>query len=184
MKGQVYSGKSSGFVLSGSLPISLLSCSVVSVAFVLLVLNYMSSCFIIHCSGHLVNHIVPFFQLTSRLCLTSQSWPKNISVPSNSVTTASNCSLWLLISISREATFVTSPFFIPSVLKTSNEKFIGFVGIFLFLTNYSSIPVYVHPKSTNVLILSFFSFFVSTFACTFNSLFPLLLQWFGIIYLL
>ena len=69
----MYSGKSSGFVLSGFLPISLLSCSVISIVFVLLVLNLMSSCFIVHCPGHLVNYIVPFFQLTSGLCLTSQS---------------------------------------------------------------------------------------------------------------
>ena len=75
MKGRMYSGKSSGFVLSGSLLISPLSCylvSVVSVAFVLLVLNLISLCFIVQLLEHLVNLMVPFFQLTSGLCLTSQ----------------------------------------------------------------------------------------------------------------
>ena len=171
----MYSGKSFGFVLSDFLLISPLSCSIVSVAFVLLVLNVMSLYFIVHCPGHLVNLMVPFFQLTSELCLTSQSWPKNMSVLSKSVTAASSCFLWLLISISRGATLVTSPFLVPSALKTLNEKFISFVGILLSLTNYSSIPVCMHPESTNALTLSFFLFFVFMFACTFNSLFPLLL---------
>ena len=135
------------------------------------------------CSGHLVNRIVLFFQLTSGLCLTSQSWPRNISIPSRFVTTASNCSVYLSISISRGATLVTSPFFVPSALKTLNEKLIGFVGIFLSLTNCSSIPMCVHSESTNVLISSFFPFFVLIFACTFNSCFPLLFRQFEITYL-
>ena len=179
----MYSGRSSGLVLSGSLPISPLSCSVLSIAICLLVLNRISSYFIMQCPEHLVNCIVLFFQLTSGLCLTSQLWPRNISVLSRSVTAASSCSVCPLILISRGATLVTSLFFVPSVLKTSNEKLIGFVGIFLSLTNYSLISVCVHPESTSALTSSFFLFFVLTFACMFNSHFPLLLWRFGITYL-
>ena len=98
------------------------------------------------------------------------------------VTTASSYSLCLLILISRDTTLVTSPFFVLSVLKTLNEKFIGFVYILFFLTSCSSIPVCVHPKSTSALTLRFFPFFVLTFAYTFNS-FSALLCWLGIIYL-
>ena len=84
----------------------------------------------------------------------------------------------------QHATLVTSSFFIPSTLKTSNEKFSGFIWILLFLTSCLSISVCVHQESTNVLTLSFFLFFVFTSAYTFNSLFSLLLWQFGIIYLL
>ena len=73
VKDQMYSSKSSGFVLSGFLLLSCSLVSIVSVAFVLLVLNLISLCFIVQLSGHLVNLIVLFFQLTSVLCLTSQS---------------------------------------------------------------------------------------------------------------
>ena len=162
-------------VLSGSLPILPLSCSVLSITICLLVLNQISSCFIVQCPRHLINHIVLFFQLTSGLCLTSQSWPRNISVPSRSVTAAFSCSVCLLILISRGTTLVTSPFFVPFALKTLKEKSIDFVGIFLSLTNYSLIPMYVHPESTSALTSSFFLFFILIFACTFNSCFSLLL---------
>ena len=106
-----------------------------------------------------------------------------MSVPFKSITAASNCSLWPLILIFRGATLVTSSFFIPSALKTSNEKFIGFVWILLSLTNCLSILVYVYLESTRALTFSFFLFFVFTFACMFNFHFPLLLLQFGIIYL-
>ena len=142
----MYSSRSSGFVLSSSFPISPLSCVVVffiSVFFLLLVLNYMFSCFIIQFPRHLINLIVPFFQLTFRLCLTSQSCPKNMLVPSRSAIAASRVSLCLLISISRGTTLVTSPFFVLLVLKTSKEKFIDLVGILLFLTSCLSIPICV-----------------------------------------
>ena len=129
MKGRMYLGRSSGFVGSGSLPISPLSCSVLSVtiSFVRLELNHISLCVIIQLPGHLVNLMVPVFQLTSGLCLTNQSCPKNMSVLSKSVTTASSVSLCPLISTSRGATLVTSPFFVPSVLNTSKEKSIFLV---------------------------------------------------------
>ena len=126
----MYSGKSSGFVLSSSFLISLLSCfllSVVSIALVFLDLNHMSSCFIVQFPRHLVILIVPFFQLISRLCLTNQSCPRNMSVPSRSITAASKVSLCLFISIPRGTTLVTSPFFIPLALNTSKEKLISLV---------------------------------------------------------
>ena len=187
INGQIYSSRSSGFVLSGSFPISPLSYIVVFfvfISFVLLVLNCMSSCFIVQFPGHLVNLMVPFFQLTSRLYLTSQSCPKNMLVPSRSITATSKISLCLLISISRSATLVTSPFFVLSVLKTSKAKFIGLVGIFLSLINCSSISVCVQLEFTSVFTFNLLLFFVLMFACTFNSFFPLLVQQFGIIYLL
>ena len=186
MNDQMYSGKSSRFVLSGSFPISLLSCSwlsFVSVSLVRLELNCISLCIIMQFPGHLVNLMVPFLQLTSGLCLTSQSCPKNISIPSKSITATSKVSLCLLISISRGATLVTSPFFVPSVLNTLKEKSIDFVWILLSLTNCLSIPIWVHLESTSAFTFRFLPFFVLTSACTFNSLFPSLVQWFGITYL-
>ena len=140
----IYSSKSSGSVLSGFFLISPLSCfllSVVFVALVLLELNHMSLCFIVQFPGHLVNLIIPFFQLTSGLCLTNQLCPRNMSVPSRSVTPASKVSLCPLISIPRGATLVTSLFFVPLVLNTSNKKFIGLVWILLSLTSCLLIPV-------------------------------------------
>ena len=127
--------------------------------------------------------MVLFFQLTFRLCLTSQSCPKNMSILFKSATAASNYSLWPLILISKGATLVTSPFFVLFALKTSNEKLIGFICILLFLTNCSSIPIYMHPESTSAFTFKFLPFFVFTSTCTFNSHFPLLLQQSRIIYL-
>ena len=168
--------------MSGSLPILSLSCSLLSVVYVILVLNSISWCFILQLHGHLVNYIIPFFQLTSGLYLANQSYLRNMSVPFESVTAASSYFLCLLISISKCATLVTSPFFVPSTLKTLNEKFIGFVCIHLSLTGCLSIPICVHSESTNTLTLRFLPFFVFTFAHTFNSLSILLCQ-FGITYL-
>ena len=130
-----------------------------------------------------MNFMVLFFQLTSGLCLTSQSCSKNISVLFRSVTAASSCFLWPLISISKGTTLVTSLFFILSTLKTSNKKLIGFVYILFFLTNYLSIPVCVHLESTNAFTFKFLLFLIFMSACIFNSLFPLLFQQFGMIYL-
>ena len=170
-------------MLSSFLPISPLSCSLIFIAFVLLVLNLMSSCFIVQLSRHLVKLMVLFSQLTSGLCLTSQLYSKNMSVLFKSVIATSNCSLWLLISISRGATLVTSPFFVLSALKTSNEKLISFVFILLFLTICSSIPICVHLEYTSAFTFKFLPFFIFTFAYTFNSCFSLLLWQFRIIYL-
>ena len=176
----MYSSKSSGFVLSSSLPTSPLSCFI---SFVLLELNHISLCIIVQLPGHLMNLIVPFFQLTSGLCLTNQLCPKNMSVLSKSVTAASSFYLWLLILISRGATLVTSLFFVLSMLHTLKEKLIDFIWIFLSLTSCLLIPMWVHLKSTNALTFNFLPFFVLTFACTFNSLFPSLAQRFRITYL-
>ena len=74
-----------------------------------------------------MNLMVLFFQLTSGLCLTSQSCSRNMSIPSKSITATSRVSLCLLILISRSATLVTSLFLVPLVLNTSKEKSIGFV---------------------------------------------------------
>ena len=167
----MYSGKSSGFVLSSSFPISLLSYVVIFIACVLLVLNLTSWCFIIQLSEHLVNFIIPFFQLTSGLCLTSQSCSRNISVLFKSITTASSYSLYPFISTSRGATLVISLFFVLSALNTSNKKFISLVWILLSLTNYSLILVCMYLKFTSAFTLSFLLFFVFMSACTFNSLF-------------
>ena len=165
----------------GSFPISPLSCFLVSIACVLLVLNSMSWCFILQDSGHLIDYIVSFFQLTSGLCLTIQSCSKNISIPFRSVTAASSYSLCLLILISKSATLVTFPFFVLFALKTSNKKLISFVWILLSFTNCSLNSIYVHLKSTSILTLKFFPFFILTFAYIFNS-FLELLYWLGIIY--
>ena len=177
----IYSGKSSGFVVSGFFLILPLSYSLFSVACVLLVLNSISWCFILQLSRHLVNHIILFFQLTSGLYLTNQSCPRNMSIPFKFITAASSCSLCLLILIFRSAILVTSLFFVPSALKTSKEKLISFIWILLSFTNCSSILICVHLESTNILILRFLLFFVFTFAHIFNSLSALLHQ-FGIIY--
>ena len=128
--------------------------------------------------------MVLFFQLTSGLCLTSQSCPKNMSVLFKSATATSNCSLWPLILISRSATLVTSLFFVLFALKTSNEKLIGFICILLSLTNCSSITICMHPESTSTFTFKFLPFFVFTSTRIFNSHFLLLLQQFRIIYLL
>ena len=104
-----------------------------------------------------------------------------MSIPFKSVTIASSYSLCLLILISRGTTLVISLFFIPSTLNTSNEKLIDFVWILLFFTNCLLIPVCVHSELTNTLTLRFFSFFIFTFTCTFNSI-SVLLHQFGIIY--
>ena len=100
-----------------------------------------------------------------------------------SITIASSVSLCLLILISKDATLVTSLFFILSVLKTSNEKFIEFVWILLSLTNCLLISVCVHLESTRALTFNFFPFFVFISAYMFNSCFLLLFWWFRIIYL-
>ena len=105
-----------------------------------------------------------------------------MSIPFKSITTASSCFLYLLISIFRSATLVISLFFILSVLKTLNEKFIGLVCICFSLTNYLSISIYMYLESTSVLTLRFLLFFIFIFARMFNSLF-ILLCWFGITYL-
>ena len=120
--------------------------------------------------------------MTFGLCLISQLHSKNMSVLFRSVTATYSCFLCLLILISRGAKLVTSLFFVPSVLKTSNEKLISLVCILFSLTSCLSIPVWVYLESTSALTLRFFLFLVLTFTHTFNSFSILLLQ-FRIIYL-
>ena len=98
----------------------------------------------------------------------SWSCPRNMFIPFKFITVASSCSLYPLILISRSIILVTSPFFVLSVLKTSNEKFIGFVYILLSLTSYLLISVYMYLKSTSALSLRFLPFFVFMFACMFD----------------
>ena len=141
----------------------------------------MSWWFILYVLEHLVNFIIPLSQSTSGLCFTNQSYFKNISMPFRSVTAASICSLCLLISTSNGVNLVTSPFFVLSTLKTSNDLSIGSVLILSSLTNCSLIPVWVHPESTSACSCDSFLFFVLMLVCMFNSL-SLLFLWFGIIY--
>ena len=131
----------------GSLPIFPLFYSLLPIACVLLVLNSISWCFILQLSEHLINFIVLFFQLTSELYLTNQLWPKNMSVLLKSITTASSCFLCLLISISRSTTLVTSLFFISSILKILNEKFISLVCICFF--NQLLIDFYMYASEVH-----------------------------------
>ena len=142
VNGRKYSGKFSEFVLFCSFLILPLSCSLISIIWVLLVLNSISWCFILQLLGHLVNFIIPFFQLTSELYLTIQSWSKNMSILFKSVITAPSCSLCLFISISRGAILVTSPFFVLSALKTSNESLLALLYPFfldqLFINSHMS----------------------------------------------
>ena len=109
-------------------------------------------------------------------------WPRNMSVLFKSITAASNCSLCPLISISKGTILVISLFFVLFVLKTSNEKFIGFIHILFSLTSCSLISMCMHLESTNALTLRFLLFFIFMFAYTFNSLSTLLYQ-FGTTYL-
>ena len=123
-----------------------------------------------HIFEYLVNHIVPVLQFTSGLCLTNQSYPKNISIPFRSMTAASICSLCSLISTSSGTNQVTSSFFVPSVLKTLNDLSIGSVLIFSSLTSCLLISVWMYPESTNVCNHNSFPFFVLIFVCMFNFL--------------
>ena len=69
-------------------------------------------------------------QFTSRLCLTSQLYLKNIFMLFKSITAVSICFLCLFISTSSSAYHVTSPFLVLLALKTLNDWLIGSVLIF------------------------------------------------------
>ena len=128
-----------------------------------------------------MNYIVSLLQSTSGLCFTNQSYPKNMSVPFGSMTAVLICSLCSLISTSSGTNHITSPFFIPSVLKTLNDLSIGSDLIFSSLISCLLILVWVHPESINACNHNSFLFFVLMLVYTFNS-FTLLFLWFGIIY--
>ena len=123
---------------SSSFPISccLLSWSFVGCTLLFFNVKSISWCYVLHVFGHLVNHIISVSQFTSGLCLTNQSYPKNMFIPFKSMTAVSICSLCLLISTSSNVNYVTFPFFVPSILKTSNNLFIGSILIFSSLTSY------------------------------------------------
>ena len=118
----MYSGRSFRFFGSSFFPIFYCPLFLSSVGYILLVfdINNISWYYVLHSFGHLINCIIPEFQFTSGLCLTNQSYPKNMSMPFKSMTTVSMCSLCLLICSSSSANLVTSPFLVPSVLKTLN----------------------------------------------------------------
>ena len=140
----MYSGRSFRFVGSGFLPISYCPLSCVSIAYALLVLNIISQCSVLHVFGHLINYIVLLFQFTSGLCLTNQSYPRNISILFKSITTTLICSLCPLILISSSTNLVTSLFLVLSTLKTLNDVSASFVLICSSLTNfYQFLYIYI-----------------------------------------
>ena len=98
-----------------------------------------------------------------------------------SMTAASICFLYPLISTSNGANQVTSLFFVPSALKALNNLSIGSVLILSSLTSCLLIPVWVQLESTNACSHNSFPVFVLMLVCTFSSL-ALLFLWFGITY--
>ena len=166
----MYFGRSSRFVGSSSLPISYCSLSCVSVACIFCVLNDISQYCILHVFRHLVNHIVPEFQFISKLYLTNQSYPKNMSILFKSVIIVSIFSLFLLISTSSSVYHVTSLFLVLFVLKTLNNLFIGSVFIFSSFASCLLIPVCVYSESTSTCSHNFFPFTVLIFVYMLSSL--------------
>ena len=73
--------------------------------------------------------------------MTNQLYSKNMSILFKSMTTVLIRSLCLLILTSSGANHVTSPFFVPSALKTLNDLFIGSVLILSSFTSCLLIPV-------------------------------------------
>ena len=66
-----------------------------SVSYILLAfdVNVMSWYCVLYSLRHFINHIVPLSQFISGLCLTNQSYLKNMFVPFKSVTTTSILSI-------------------------------------------------------------------------------------------
>ena len=178
----MYSERFSGFVRSGSLPISCYSLSCMSIACVLCTLNDISWYCVLHVFEYFLTYIVSKFQFTSELCLTSQSYSKNMSVLFMFITTTSIFYLCLLISISSDTNHLTFPFLVLFILKTSNIISAGFILIFLLLTSCLLIPICVHLESTSACNYSFFLFCVLTFVCTFSSLSLLSIRYIGPLY--
>ena len=111
------------------------------------------------------------FQFTSRLCLTNQLYPRNMSMLFKSVTAALICSMCLLISSSSSANYITSPFLVLSVLKILNNLSISFILIIYSFTSCLLILVCVQSESTSAFSYSSFLLDILTFVYTFNSLF-------------
>ena len=118
---------------------------------------------------------------TSRLCLTSQLYPKNISILFKFITNVFILSMYPSIFSSSGVNLVTFPFLVPSVLKILNNLSIGFILIFLSFTSCLLISVQIHLKLINVLSHNFFPFEVFTFVCMLSSL-SLLFLLYGITY--
>ena len=93
-----------------------------------------------------------------------------MSILFKSVTATSICFLCLLISTFNSTNYVTSPFFVLSALKTSNDLSIISILILSSLTNYLTILIWVHPEFTSTCNCNFFSFFVLMLVYVFNSL--------------
>ena len=121
------------------------------------------------------------FQFTSGLCLTNQSYPRNMSMLFKFITIVSICFLCSLILTSNSVNLVTSPFLVLSTLKTLNDLSIGSILIFSSFTSYLLIPVWVHPEFTSACNCSFFLFAILMLVYTSNSL-SLLFHQFGITY--
>ena len=145
----MYSRRSSGFVGSSFLPISCCPLSYLSIACALLVLNIISWCFVLYVFGHFINHIVLLSQFTSRLYLTNQLCPRNMSILFKSIIAVSICFLCLLISTLSGANLIISLFLVLFVLKTSNDIFASLVLVYFSLTNYLLISICVYPESTS-----------------------------------
>ena len=108
--------------------------------FVILIIYWLcfpvSWCCDLYIFEHLVNYIVSVFQVTSELCLTNQSYSKNMSVLFKSMTATLICFLHLLISTFNSTNYISSSFFVLSALKTSNDLSIISILILSSLTNY------------------------------------------------
>jgi len=139
----MYSSKFSRLARSYSFPVSYyhLSLSSIGCSFHVFDIKIMSWYLVLHSLEHLVNYIISIFQFTSRLCLTNQLYPKNMSMSFKFVTTVSICSMCLLISSSNSANCVTYLFLVLSALKILNDLFIGSILIFSIFTSCLSIPV-------------------------------------------
>ena len=172
MNGQTYFGRSLGFVGSGSLSPPFDSSFSFSSSLLDHGINYIDSCSILQCPGHLVNYITPSFQFTSGLCSTSQLYPRNRSVSLISDTTASICSMYLfeLISKGTNSLIVFFPFLNPSELYTLNSLGSDLVDIPFSSTVFLAIVVFVHPELINALTLSFLLSLILIVGCTISSL--------------
>ena len=125
---------------------------------------------ILHVFEYLINYIVPIFQFTSRLCLTNQSYSRNMFMLFKLVTATLICSLCLLISTSSGTNHITFLFLVLSALKTSNTMSTSFILIHSSLSNCLLISIYIHLEFTNIYSYNSFSVYIFTFACIFSSL--------------
>jgi len=166
----MYSGRSFGFIGSSFFTISWCSLFWLSINCIYLFLNDISWCCVLQFFRHLVNHIVSMFQFTSRLCLTSQSYPKNIFMLFRSITATSICFLYSFILTSNSAYHVASLFLVLSILKTSNNWSIGFILIFSSFTSCLLILVCIYSEPTSIYSYNFFPFAVLILVCMLSSL--------------